>query len=114
MLLPRPTTQENLLGGVTALVDALERGIAGKRVAFGTGTLTWPGGNNGSNGLTVAHGLGVAPVIVIANCSGQNITFVVVQSYQSPDATNIYLQGWDLVAIPAINTTRPVYWLAIA
>jgi hypothetical protein len=87
--------------------------LAKRTIVFGSANLTWPGGNQGSNGLVIAHGLGVVPVAVAALGNGQGVGFVVVQSYQAPDVNNIYLQGWDLTGIPALNTQRPVNWVAI-
>jgi hypothetical protein len=62
MPLPRPSTPENLLHAVVQLVDALERGVvqlgapkAGRKLDFGSATLTWPGGSREDHHRSMAR-----------------------------------------------------------
>lgn len=101
--------------------DALARailGLGGKSVElrFGTGTVTWPGGNPFTSTVTIPHGLGRAAVVALATAAlppgSANATVSVV----SKDATNVVWQGCvaDTVSgSPAAATTRTFYWIAI-
>jgi hypothetical protein len=61
--------------------------------------------SNVSNVLTIAHGLSWTPTFV---SSTSRSTFYVVAN-GAPDATNVYLQGYQS---GALNGDFPIYWQA--
>lgn len=95
----------------------LELAVAGTRrkVAFGTSALTWPGGSAFTNTLTLAHGLGAAPVMQVATTSLAAGSDPCLIHYVTVDATNIQWRGYDAAGLsPAAATTKPFAWMAVA
>lgn len=124
MQLPGPNSNENLLAGVTALRDALQKilngsdpglaflklaGLGDHKIAFGTGSATWTA-SQFSAVTTISHGLGAVPVFWIAFSvdAGQVITFF---TGGAPTTTQVGFQGWAAAARTATNN---FVWLAIA
>lgn len=125
MPLPRPDSYENLLAGVTQLVDALERQMAqlaapqaGRKIAFGKGTLTWGGGSPFATSPNVAHGLGVIPAVLVPNALGASATIELFSPITLGsavlDATNFSAQAVTVDgSSPAAGHILTICWLAI-
>lgn len=91
--------------------DVLRLAVTGtsRKVAFGSVSLTWTAAVSSAQ-ATVTHGLGGAPVAVIATGdSGLALGFYVIAS--SVGATTFDLQG---VTTAAVSQTHTAYWLAVA
>lgn len=81
----------------------------GRRIAFGPDTLTFSASAT-SAARTVAHGLGVDPVFMVAQAMG-GAAFCFVQ-LNSHDATNLVFQGHDTGGTSRTGT-NPYFWMAI-
>jgi hypothetical protein len=98
-------------GDIPIWNEARQRWIT-KKLAVGSGTLTWPGGTQISNTGTVAHGLGVTPVGYTFTIEGlSNPDFV--YAWQAADATNLYPQGANPFGLQGAGS-KTIYWIAIA
>ena len=97
----------------TTLLQLAAIGTA-RKVAFGSGTIAWPGGSAFSNTLTLAHGLGTTPQTVQALSQlpvGGNPTDI---HYVAVDATNVQYRAHTTDgSSPANTVTTLFYWLAI-
>lgn len=95
-------------GAITSLLRLAVAGT-GRKVAFGSQTLTWAGGNT-SDAPTVTHGLGVTPTAIVANvvCIGSGqMAFAVTGT---PSTTTFPLQGYS---IAVFTGTLSANWVAI-
>lgn len=104
---PNPT-----LASATAQ-EFLQLAAAGTRkVAFGAGTVTWPGASRFTSTTTVTHGLGATPVTIHLTSGNQNL--VVTQYPSAPTGTTFTVTGNTIDgASPVAATTLGFYWLAI-
>ena len=102
--------------------EALEQlGVLGSiasenvQVAFGTGTVTWPGGSTFSNFATVNHGLGRVPVWTAAgDWSGGTVAHnAVFLANGTGTAASFQVSAEIAIAAPAAGATRNFWWLAI-
>lgn len=90
-----------------------ETGGLSVRLRFGTGTLTWPGGSQFSNGLSPTHGLGTTPQVVVAIVM-RSTTPLVVLNLTATGATTFSVVGETSDATSPANTrTDTVHWLVI-
>lgn len=81
-------------------------------IRFGAATLTWAGGTQFSNGLTVTHGLGKTPIGVLATANLGTLAGVAAWA-TTPGATTFTLQGWDPAGSPGAGATDKVFWVVI-
>lgn len=104
-----------LLGNFLRLAVAV---ASGRAVAFGTGTIDWPGGSVTSSTLTVTHGLvdsagaAVAPVGVWiqVGLSSNHMT----TRWPSATATQFTVSARTTDGVsPPITQHDPIVWLAI-
>jgi hypothetical protein len=130
-----PNGNEGILAGITAYCQGpgLEEAVlqlwdsqarskflqvpsVGKRlVNFGTATAEWPGGSGFSKPLKFAHGLGVAPKVVVAVANSATIASPLVCDPRNYDATFVNeLYVWATAGVPAAGSTAPVQWAAFA
>lgn len=105
---------ETALDPLRVLIRQLQGAVGGKRLKFGTATLTWPGGTSLSNTLTVPHGLGGAPSEVLATmkvaASGQ-VWAVHAGAYTS---SSFDLQAEPVAGFaPPLGTTVDAAWMAV-
>jgi hypothetical protein len=99
--------------------DALARSLVGTGgravdIRFGTATVTWPGASSICTELTVSHGLGKAPVLVLvtAQANGQGTVFA--GHAGAPTSTTFKTQVETCNGFaPGAGTTLPVAWLVI-
>jgi hypothetical protein len=90
---------------------------AGRKIAFGGGTVTWLGGSTFSSLTTVNHGLGVTPTaVVVCDAAGGGLAHNAVFTVNGGGLTNtqfsVNAETGDLTA-PANGTTRNFFWAAI-
>ena len=86
------------------------------QLAFGSGTLVWPGASNQSNQFTQAHGLSGTPKAYGAFSNGLapgGLSFYMF-SQTAADATNVYLLGrGNAGSNPSAGTGGAFTWWAI-
>jgi hypothetical protein len=81
---------------------------------WGTGTVTWPGGSPFTSTLTLAHGLGKAPVVAVATPQLAGASQVCSMNVVTFDATNVQWRGYATDdTSPAAAVTKIFYWLVI-
>lgn len=116
MGLPRPTDYENLVPGITQLVDALEMQVSllavprsGSKIATGTGSAVWTASQFSATAV-VSHGLGATPVFWSAFSvdAGQVLYYF---TGAAPTSTTLTFQG---AATGVVSFTRTFTWLAIS
>jgi hypothetical protein len=89
-------------------------GGASVEVRFGVGTMTWPGGQSISTELTISHGLGRIPKVVVATMQTNGQGQVVAVHAGAYTSTTFKAQAdWVQGFSPAAGTTMPVGWIAI-
>jgi hypothetical protein len=114
----------NHLADEAVTLDKVEEGIfleldvsgTRKKIAFGSGTLTWPGASALSNGQNIAHGLGVVPNSAVTTAWSQTGTGSVSVSIEAGvDATNLLtVRGRTVTGFTPANTeTTGFGWIAI-
>lgn len=106
------------LGRLAALIRQLQgvlKLVSDKHFALGTATLTWPGGSNYSNNLTVTHGHGFTPFIVLP-IQGQAgpgpANEIRVHAYNFTATTFVAFAKYD-PSVPGAGFTQAFVWLAI-
>lgn len=112
----------DIADGTIALVDLstavlnnfLKLAVGANRKAnFGINNVTWPGGSPIAAG-TFAHGLGVAPVVVLVTASTGGETSVFAAHAGGYTSTSFDVQGEYISAFaPAAGATKTVAWLAV-
>jgi hypothetical protein len=90
-------------------------GGRGVEVRYAAATVTWPGASSICTQLTVTHGLGKTPAVVVATAVGSGsegqVIAVHVSSYT---ATSFQVQAEYVKGFaPVLGTTRDVAWIAI-
>jgi hypothetical protein len=102
----------NSLGGSSFL--QLAGGATQVAIAYGSSTLTWPGGTTFSNNPTIAHGLGRIPqgVFYTAQYLSANPFSAYVFENGVPDTYDIHPEGCA-ASPPANGTTCPFWWMVI-
>ena len=108
---PPDLQNSQLLGGTLTPVDG-----APHYIAWGSGTVTWPGGSGGSNSIAVAHGLGAVPASVICTVgasSGLSNSPVIEAINLTSSSFQVACQTVDGTS-PANTATTTFFWLAIA
>jgi len=85
------------------------------KVAYGTGTWTWPGGQQSSSITTVTHGLGTTPAFVVVQANGdQGTTEALVSLAFNATGTTFDTRGSSKVHTNyAAATTAGFWWLVI-
>jgi hypothetical protein len=79
----------------------------------GNSSLTWPGGTQLSNAVTIAHGLGSSPTSVqITPFLTLAAVFDPVFSVTAVDATNITVQALNAAGVPGAGTSAAFFWHA--
>ena len=97
-------------GGVTVITIP----GTGVRAAFGSGTLTWPGGQRGSNIVTVTHGLNRTPVGVWAiGTQDQGVADAMSWATSNYTTTTADVRGVFGAAVPPGPSPATFAWLAI-
>jgi len=88
-------------------------GSGGHTIAISTGTFTWPGGSAQATDVVINHGLTSTPTIigVFPSVSGVNL---VTGSWFGAGVTQFTARAYTTGALPAMGTTTPFAWLAIA
>lgn len=84
--------------------------MADRKLAFGVGTLHWAGLSALSNTLTVTHGLGATPIVVVGNVN--NAAYDRIISFGNLGATTFDANGFDAGGIPGASDAT-FYWIAI-
>ncbi len=88
--------------------------VADRKVSFGTSTLAWPGGAARCTPLTVNHGLGTTPVVVLATVGGGTTTRFPAIETDTYGATTFRVVADTIDAEnPPNTTTTTVVWLAV-
>lgn len=102
------------LSHMAILIRQLQGALGGRRLMFGAGTWTWPGGAALSNTVAVTHGLGATPLFVFV-CGAQAQGQVVAGDAFTYGATTFSTHG-EFVGgfLPALNATSGFVWLAVA
>lgn len=120
-----PKVQRNLdeiamqfpVAGKNLAHDVLRLATTGtsRKAAFGSATLTFPGGSAFSNSLGVTHGLGATPVAVLLTPHPPNASGTIFVYLNTPyDSTTFTVVGRSDNGANLGPTTRVFYWLAIA
>ena len=87
--------------------------LGSRKIAFGTGTLTWPGGAGGSNNVAVTHGLGVTPVSVVITGSSDSGPWAAYMANTLGAKTFSVNAHTTDGSSPAAATSQTFYWFAI-
>lgn len=104
------------LFGIQKSTDARGFSILGVTLRFGTQVVTWPGGAQQSNGPTVTHGVGKAPVVVLLTPIGglsAGSAFAVPVSATLGATTFIVTAKTHDESSPVLGTTSTLSWVAI-
>ncbi len=107
--LTRPQSERNLLAGITAALDELER-----RIAYGTATWTFTG-FTGTASIQVAHELGLVPVAIIVTPGIDNgLNLPPSVQVTAKDATNFTVLAATVDAqVPGFGDNCAFSWVAI-
>ena len=88
---------------------------ASRKIAFGTGSTTFPGGSNSATNAVVTHGMGLAPVFVICSAGASGATpfvdFVIVSPITTTQFT-VLIRAAD-GSSPVATTPANFVWAAI-
>lgn len=87
---------------------------ADRKVAFGTAAISWAGGVDTSDLLTVAHGLGAAPLFFVFFMFDQSGSGACFAAGNTKDATNITAFFKTIAGfLPTAGSNGTAGWLAI-
>lgn len=127
MALVRPTGLDNVVAATVAAIDQLEKlttmlnillqgGISAINV--GTGLATWPGGQQFTSTLNVAHGLPIAvrpkAVLLTVNQAGSYVGFPTLAAGIPGTPGTFQVQAWTTDgSSPAVGVTVGFDWLAL-
>lgn len=104
--LPDPVVQD--WAGVQRNFDALADSLAAKTARA---SLTWPGGTQYSNALTVTHNMGSAPSgVLVSNPAVLGVLNGFAYAFNLT-ATTFQIQAWS-VNTPSAGAAANVQWLA--
>lgn len=106
---------QKVFSGTDSSLSFLQLAVPGShKVAFGSASTTYPGASNFSNTMTIAHGLGATPTVVLALSNSTTASVEFVWQAAAPGSTNISLRTANPFVAPAGGTVTGCYWLAIA
>lgn len=93
---------------LAALVRQLQGAVGGRKFRAGTASLSWSASTTA--GVTVTHGLGETPTVVLLTVHGTPSALVTAHPH-TIGATTFAIQG---VHAGVVTETRTVSWLALA
>lgn len=125
-----PSVNASAMAWAGQLVDGLQKILTGtdgsvaflklatpasRKIAFGVASLTWAAAAFNSNIATVAHPLGVAPLVVVAIAQGGGTPAHFFCNARNFTATGFDLQGnvAQPDAAPGVSSQN-AFWVAIA
>jgi hypothetical protein len=112
-LAPLPVSYANLAADAKNAFLKLAVG-ADRKIAFGQSNVTWPGAASISNQLTVTHGLGTTPLVVVATMQTNSQGQVIACHAGGYTATTFLLQAeWVGGFQPGAGGTIPAAWVAV-
>jgi len=113
---PRPTSTENVVTQVNALIDLLGKLLNAR---YGYATVTFPGGVNFSDPTEVTHGLGTGALLRLATIDGLNIgtplnAAPVIYAYAGTTVDKMKFQAVTTDgSSPAASTVVGFWWFVL-
>ncbi len=102
-----PVGVHNLQNAVLLLAATGTR----RKVGWGSSTAVFTASNTSAQ-LTIAHGLGVTPSLILTTAKTPVVIRCSIQESAAADATNIFLTGFESSGA-AVSISQNFYWLAI-